>query len=84
MGKIKDLLPTKDLQEELERIISLAKGIKRSSDSDESRINSELESEMDFEEKEEEIVRLEAACPASLPGRASLALVLIAPGYAHH
>lgn len=59
MSKPKDLLPTKDLQEELERIVNLAKGIEKSSDSDESGIESE--SEMDSEEEEEEMARLEAA-----------------------
>ena len=61
LSKLKDLLPTKDLQKELERIVNSAKGNERSSDSDESRINSESELEMDSEEEEEETARLEAA-----------------------
>ena len=41
MSKLKHLLPTKDLQDELERIIDLAKGIEKPSESEESSIESE-------------------------------------------
>lgn len=69
MSKLKDLLPTK-VQDELERIIDLAKGIEKSYDSEESSLDSldsesESKSETNSEEDRDAIARLIYGSPAS-------------------